>query len=69
MHFKCEMPFKIHKLIFFSRKKSMSLPYLKFSDQLSETHLLLYLALVRISGKNIFSDGSVGLLLNFNLYR
>ena len=54
MHFesrKCilngEMPFKIHKIIFFSRKKKnkkkyVCLPYLKFSDPLSETHIFIY---------------------------
>ena len=37
------MPFKMHKIIFFARKK-MCLPYLVFSDLLPETHIF-YLAL------------------------
>ena len=35
----------MHKIIFFSKKKYVCLPYLKFSDLLPETHLLFYLAL------------------------
>ena len=45
MHFEGEMPFKMHKLYFFSRKKKyVCLPYLKFLDPLSETHFFIYLA-------------------------
>ena len=40
---KGEMPFKMHKVIFFQKKKLnkkyVCLPYLKFSDLLPETHL------------------------------
>ena len=44
---KGEMPFKMHKIIFFSRKnKYVCLPYLKFSYPLPGTHLLFYLPLV-----------------------
>ena len=42
------MPFKRHKIIFFpekSQKEYVGLPYLKFSDPSSETHLFFYLAL------------------------
>ena len=48
---KGKMPFKMHKIIFFSRKKYVWLPYLKFSDPLPETHcdLLFYLALEAFS--------------------
>ena len=46
---KGKMPFKMLKIIFFSRikndwKKYVCLPYLKFSDPLPKTHLLFYLA-------------------------
>ena len=36
------MPFKMHKIIFFSIKKYVCLPYLKFSDLLPETHLFVW---------------------------
>ena len=41
------MPFKMHKIIFFQkkkiiRKKYVCLPYLKFSDLLPETHLIIF---------------------------
>ena len=44
------MPFKMHKIIFYSRKKLNKnmcayLPYLKFSDPLLKTRLFFYLAL------------------------
>ena len=47
---KGEMPSKMNKIIFFSRKKKyfkkyVCLPYLKFSDPLPESHLFFYLAL------------------------
>ena len=35
------MPFKMHKIIFFSRKKNVCLPLPKISDPLPETHLFL----------------------------
>ena len=39
---KAEMPFKMHKIIFFSRKY-VCLPYLKFSDQLPKnTYFFLF---------------------------
>ena len=46
------MPVKIHKIIFFSRKKNknmcVNLGYLKFSDPLPETHLFFfYFALLK----------------------
>ena len=46
---KGEMPFKMHKMIFFLEnkndlKKYVCLPYLKFSDPLPETHFFFYLA-------------------------
>ena len=49
--FKSKMPFKMHKIIFFSRKKKdkkkyVCLPILKFSDPLPETRLFFYLALL-----------------------
>ena len=43
---KGKMPFKMHKnIIFFSEKKYVCIPYLKFSDLLPETPLFFYLAL------------------------
>ena len=50
---KGEMPFKIHKIIFFSRKKIIKNKYvcllnLNFSDLLPETHIF-YLALLKIT--------------------
>ena len=47
---KGEMPFKMHKTISFSRKKTIKknhvcLPYLKFSDLLLQTHVFFYLDL------------------------
>ena len=42
MHFERQMPFKMHKIIFFPEKKikkCVCLPYLKFSDLLPETHI------------------------------
>ena len=43
---KGEMPFKMHKIIFFpEKKKYVCLPCLKFSDPLPETPLNFYLAL------------------------
>ena len=46
---KGEMPFKMHKIIFFSRKKYIkkmcAYPTQKLSDLLTETHLFFYLAL------------------------
>ena len=45
---KGKIPFKMHKIIFFFRKneeKNVYLPYLKFSDPLSETHFFFCLAL------------------------
>ena len=49
MHFEGEMPFKMHKIIFFSRKKKNKkkfecLPFLKFSDLLPKKHIFFYLA-------------------------
>ena len=47
MHFEREMPFKMHRIIYFSRKKinkCVSLPYLKFSDLLPETQLFFNFA-------------------------
>ena len=44
------MPFKMHKLLFFSRKKYVCSPYLKFSDLLPETHLFFNLAQVNFWG-------------------
>ena len=47
---KGEMPFKMHKIIYFflekkiNKKKHVCLPYLKFSDMLPETHSFFYLA-------------------------
>ena len=32
------MPFKMHKIVFFSKKKNVSLPFLTFTDLLPETH-------------------------------
>ena len=40
---KDEMPFKMHKFIFFPEKICDYLPYLKFSGPLPETHLSLFL--------------------------
>ena len=49
------MPFKMHKIMYFSRKKEIkknkcvpTVPYLKFSDPLPETHLFFYLASFKI---------------------
>ena len=46
MHFEREMPFKMHKILFLPEKKITKkfecLPYLKFSNLLSETHLFLW---------------------------
>ena len=36
MPFEGKMPFKMHKIISFSRKKSVCVPYLYFSDPLHE---------------------------------
>ena len=42
------MPFKMHKTLFFPEKKKkikkkyVCLPYLKFSDLLRETHIILF---------------------------
>ena len=44
---KGEMPFKMHRIIFFSRKRNVCLPYLKFSDPLSETLLFFLLGLAK----------------------
>ena len=40
------MPFKMHKIIFFQKKKYVFLPYLKFSDLLPETHLFFLFGLI-----------------------
>ena len=46
------MPFKMHKIIFFSRKKNekkyVCLPYLKFSDPLPKTYLFFLFGLMQI---------------------
>ena len=45
---KSEMPFKMHKIIYFFKKKVTNLCayFLKFSHPLPETHLFFYLALI-----------------------
>ena len=40
------MPFKMDKIIFFSRNKDVCLSYLKFSDPLSKTHLFSLFGLI-----------------------
>ena len=39
---KGEMPFKMHKIIFFQEKKDVYLPYLKILDPLPETLIFLF---------------------------
>ena len=40
---KGKMPLKMHKIIFFPEKNNVCLPYLKFSDPLSEKHLFFFI--------------------------
>ena len=50
MHFERQMPFKIHKIIyFFQKKRCVCLPYLKFSDPLPKTHFYLALVLITVA--------------------
>ena len=46
MRFERRITFKVHEMIFFQKIKYVWLPYLKFSDMLPETHLILGLMLV-----------------------
>ena len=49
------MPFKMHKIIFFPEKKYVGrLPYLKFSDLLSEIHLFFLFGLIYENSLNSY---------------
>ena len=60
MHLKGKMPFKMHKIIFFQKKKFKTkyvcLPYLNFLDPLPETNLFLF-DLRAIPEKNTWGGG------------
>ena len=70
MILKGKMPFKMHIIIFFSRKKNikinMCLPYLKFSHPLPETDLYFYLALLDNDRDVGFSDKHSNFTICFN---
>ena len=42
MHFERQMPFKMHKIIFFNLRKNCVPTYLKFSDTLPETNFFIW---------------------------